>query len=357
MIFAAVFVARSLREARVTEVAKGNAYAAQWLAGTVLYQLRDYCDAVERTARDDHAALQTIVANPADHAAAEVYLGKLFDRMNNPALGLRRTPGRKLAFDSVFIIGANGFATGRWPSPDPDDYYTTNFAHRDYLRGARQYVEQGRTVAYVSRAFQSKADRMYKLGITRPILGDKGEFLGALVVTVATDPSFGMLNFHGQSRSAVLVAQLEPGAARATTVPPSPQHNVLLHDSLSHGQYVPVDHPRLREFTPDPARPQLQLDDPGPPVFADDYVDPVAELTSYPHFSKYAGHWLAGFAPVGNTHLVVVVQTRYEEAVALDRMLIRRLAGWAGVALAVGAATLVTIVWIARAQNRHLRAT
>ena len=136
-----------------------------------------------------------------------------------------------------------------------------------------------------------------------------------------------------------------------------PQHIVLLHDNLSHGQYVPVDHPRLREFTPDTSRPQLQLDDPGPPIFADDYVDPVAELSSYPHFSKYAGHWLAGFAPVGNTHLIVVVQTRYEDAVALDRMLIGRLAGWAGVALAMGAATLVVIVFLARTRHRRLAAT
>ncbi len=63
----------------------------------------------------------------------------------------------------------------------------------------------------MSRAFQSKADRMYKIGITRPILGEDGTFLGAFVVTVATDPTFGSLNFKGEHRSATLAAQLESG--------------------------------------------------------------------------------------------------------------------------------------------------
>ena len=106
----------------------------------------------------------------------------------------------------------------------------------------------------------------------------------------------------------------------------------------------------------DDLRAQLRLDDPGPPVFAKDYIDPVPAHLESRLFnnSKYAGHWLAGFAPVGNTHLVVVVQTRYEDAVALDRMLIGRLAGWAGVALATGALTLVVIVWFARTRSRRL---
>ncbi|MBV8232502.1 MAG: hypothetical protein JO329_21170 [Planctomycetaceae bacterium] len=33
---------------------------------------------------------------------------------------------------------------------------------------------------------------------------------------------------------------------------------------------------------------------------------------------KYGGRWLAAFAPVGGTELVVVVQRRYDEAVAPD---------------------------------------
>ena len=52
----------------------------------------------------------------------------------------------------------------------------------------------------------------------------------------------------------------------------------------------------------------------------------------------FEGRWLAGFAPVGETGFVVIVQTRYDAAVEPNTRLSRRLA-WRGSA--------VILVWLA----------
>ena len=53
-------------------------------------------------------------------------------------------------------------------------------------------------------------------------------------------------------------------------------------------------------------RKQLRWLDPAP-ITDDAHRDPVR---------GYEGRWLAGFAPVGDTGFVVIVQTRYDAAVA-----------------------------------------
>jgi hypothetical protein len=70
---------------------------------------------------------------------------------------------------------------------------------------------------------------------------------------------------------------------------------------------------------------QLRWIDPEP-ITDDERRDPMP---------GYEGRWLAGFAPVGDTGLVVIVQTRYDAAVAPNARLSRRLAGWTGVVLVV----------------------
>src|SRR2546429_277420 len=81
----------------------------------------------------------------------------------------RRPPGAaKLPFDGVFVQGADGFTRGRWPVPSaPGAYYAMRFNPRDYFRGAARFAAEGRSPAYVSDAFRSKADAMYKIGISR----------------------------------------------------------------------------------------------------------------------------------------------------------------------------------------------
>ena len=343
---AAVYVARAQVAAREQDVLRTNAYAADWIAGTVLVQLRDYCAAVERTAGEHEGKLRDIArAGDAGRAAAEAFCRGVFDRFNDPAFGLRRAADAKLAFDSVFVQGADGQTRGRWPAPpDPGSYYATRFDSRDYFRGAVLHARSGSPAAYVSAAFRSKADTMYKIGISRPVVAEDGRtLLGVLVATVATDPTFGTRDLSDRPRLAALAARLEEGEFRPGSGP-GPGQIVLLHEGLTHGQLVPIANPHVRSIVPDPSAEQLHLPRHSPTPVADaDYRDPVG--------GPYAGRWLAAFAPVGNTHLVVIVQTRVEDATALDRMAARRLA-WLGVCGVVVAATLLGLaLWGAGRRN------
>jgi eukaryotic-like serine/threonine-protein kinase len=64
----------------------------------------------------------------------------------------------------------------------------------------------------------------------------------------------------------------------------------------------------------------------------DDYMDPLAG----PALDGTMGPWLAGVAPVGNTELAVIVQTRLDDATALDCAPFRVLTAWS-----VGGAALL----------------
>jgi hypothetical protein len=73
--------------------------------------------------------------------------------------------------------------------------------------------------------------------------------------------------------------------------------------------------------------------DPDPEQAIDlDYRDPLGDRDP-----SYAGRWLAGFAPVGNTELVVLVQQRYDATVEPDRSLTLGLSLWGAVASSLGA--------------------
>jgi serine/threonine-protein kinase len=348
---AAVYVARAQVAAREQDTLQTNAYAANWVAGTVLLQLKDYCLAVEETVRRDGEELRALSSGQ-DRAAAEAFCRAEFERLNDPASGLRRAGEQKLAFDSVFLQGTDGVTRGRWPPPpDAERYYRMHFDSRDYFRGALRFAAEGRGAAYVSDAFRSEADAMHKIAISRAILREDAKTVaGVFVATVATDPSFGPQNYRGVRRSAVLAARAEDaGVATEGGAGAGPRHIVLLHEGMTHGQYIPIAHPHLRLFEPERAADPLRIPPAGPRPAAVDanYADPVA---------GYGGRWLAAFAPVGNTHLVVVVQTRFEDAVALDKQAARRLAWLAAAALVVLFALVGLTLWTsARRSPRGVR--
>ena len=59
----------------------------------------------------------------------------------------------------------------------------------------------------------------------------------------------------------------------------------------------------------------------------------------------YEGRWIAGFAPVGNTGFVVVVQQRFDDAVSLEASTFWRLALWSALASLVALAILGIVFW------------
>jgi hypothetical protein len=60
----------------------------------------------------------------------------------------------------------------------------------------------------------------------------------------------------------------------------------------------------------------------------------------------FEGRWLAGFAPVGDTGFVVIVQTRYDAAVQPNTRLARRLVWRGSAAILAWLAACGTFLWI-----------
>jgi hypothetical protein len=98
-----------------------------------------------------------------------------------------------------------------------------------------------------------------------------------------------------------------------------------------------IDSPRLRELrVTRTERTQLRWPDPEP-ITDDAHRDPVP---------GFGGRWLAGFAPVGDTGFVVIVQTRHDVAVEPNARLSRRLASRTGVILLAWIALCAAVVWL-----------
>src|SRR5262249_60121465 len=82
---------------------------------------------------------------------------------------------------------------------------------------------------------------------------------------------------------------------------------------------------------------------------AADYRDPAAELDPW-----FGGQWLAGFARVGNTEFVVIVQQPLASVTAADRALLRQLAFWLVLTITVGVAVTALLAGLrARAVRRQ----
>ncbi len=69
-------------------------------------------------------------------------------------------------------------------------------------------------------------------------------------------------------------------------------------------------------------------------------MDPVGSVVD-----EYRGRWIAGFAPVGSTGFVVIVQQRFADAVSLESATFWNLALWSAMASLVAVAILLIALW------------
>jgi serine/threonine-protein kinase len=268
-----------------------NAYAARALAGTVALHLTRQLDAVVKAASD-----------PA-------VVGMLLHHADISVLERRRT---STPFDSLSVFDRSGTAIIRAPVV-PDGYIGTDYSWRDYFIGARQLGETGQRAGYVTRAFRSEADTYYRFAVAAPIY-DGNTWSGVISAAIVTDTTLGPTRLDDESdtlRTAVVVAPRD--RSRGTTAGAG-DYVVLLHEGLAHGAEFVVSSPRLRELSVTRTEhDQLRRID-VEPVTDDAYTDPMP---------GFEGRWLAGFAPVGETGFVVIVQTRYDAAVKLNARLWR----------------------------------
>jgi hypothetical protein len=287
------------------------------VASTVLGRLHEYGDAVEETADED--GLNKACA-AGDWAAVEPFLRRLTDH---------RTGQNAPPFATAFVVDDHGVIRAELPQRQP--VVGIDFRDRDYVRGATARAGlSGSARVHFSRVFTSKNDGLDKLAVSVPFhpKGRPGPVY-VLGATIPTDANLGLGRLNDDRRKAVLLAPRDAGSE----APPT--------------EFVVLMHPGYAAREPSEALPVDRLK-PGPTGVLpdDDYVDPVAS-----HHPEYAGRWLAGFAPVPDTELVVLVQQPYEEAVAPYRAFFRRFLEWV-VGAAFGAAGLMTGLWLIR-QRRN----
>jgi eukaryotic-like serine/threonine-protein kinase len=289
----AISVARAQELELQRDALRTNAYAAHALAGAVTFLLREQVDAVVAIAADPRVV-------------------RLLHTADREALERRRS---ETLFESLSLYDRSGVGithTSPWSPGLGRDY-----SWRDYFIGARRLGEAGHRAGYIARAHRSETDGRHKFGIATPLY-DAGGWAGVLMATVGTDFALGRKRLDGASDAGPMAVVVAPRDRSRTTSEGAGEYVVVLHDGLAHGAEVVMHSPRLRELRVMRAeRNQLRWIAPDPePIVDDAHRDPVP---------GFEGRWLAGFAPVGDTGFVVIVQTRHDAAVEPNARLSRRL--------------------------------
>jgi len=283
----------------VRAIQAGNVFAARGVASTVLLRLQKLSNAVRETSENDQ--LRKLLREP-DQNALHNFIEAVRVRYNQPTNGLVAR-GEEAPFESWVILNSSGELLAR--APENRDVVGTRFDYRDYYKGLFRNPSRDGERTYISRVFQSAADNRYRFGISS-IVWDGDTILGIVVGTVPTGSSLGSVGLDGEQRTAVLVGRWDTNRPEG---PPGPEKTLVLI------------HPAYPTRGTEAIELELPTTD-----FDNSYVDPLLDV-----------QWLAGFAPVGNTEFVVIVQQRFEEAIAPVKTLAATLAlrGWTALCFGV----------------------
>jgi hypothetical protein len=205
------------------------------------------------------------------------------------------------------ILDMQGLMVARTPAA----IFDIDFRGRDYFQGTVRHAgRSGLDAVHVSSVYRSQADGLDKFNICAPVM-DRGVLVGIVAVAITTDPTLGIPDMHDEQRKVVLVGPWDP--SRPNHLSPGerpPEYVILLHPGVTPGaKAVPFDPAMFPRAFPRSCDRELSRgeDAPGSVLTRSDYVDPFGARDS-----AYAGRWLAGFAPVGNTGFAVIVQQRVE---------------------------------------------
>jgi serine/threonine protein kinase len=227
---------------------------------------------------------------------------------------MARLKKRDAALDqSWFITNARGDQIARQPPPPPDDNTIgKNYAWRSYFHGGvEEYTRESapsdirpRKDPGISTAFRSEATHRYMVALAVPVKDEAGaEVIGILARTID------------------LPDLLSPLEERARGKPGNGALRFLsLVDAREGGGFL-LDHQwmtkeRMSAMSNEQVQQKLRLPDDAvremrESTRSDHYRDPIAKAGLD---DRYAGRWLAAFAPVAGTGWVAVVQERYDEA-------------------------------------------
>jgi hypothetical protein len=312
-----------------------NAYAASGQAAAVLYQLRDYAEAIERAAADP--AVQALARGPLRAPPPRPGEGAGHDPCRTQRgleLPTALEPYAK-KFPSITVLDAEGCPRARISEePAPPDYVRSSYDWRDYFGSAARDAERPERITYVRKAYRSAISQLIKFAVSSPLVADGrwiGVVAGSLVVTSTLDLPR-MKRSESSERMTVLIGPFE-GESTGPHPPRSGplEFTLLAHAQLRRGSKVTIDEATAVEIerafhsSSGSAR-QFELGT-ALPLQRADYVDPLL-----------GGRWLAAFAPVGATGYVVLVQTRDSVAIRPSNGLAR-----IGLTLAFGSGLLFTL--------------
>ena len=325
----AVSVARAREAMLVREVGRSNLYAAKFVAYTVLGELEDLGTPVARAAVDPR--LRDLLERD-DRGGLQAYIEHVRHTAADPASGIVR-PGEEPPFESWFVLDTRGTILAI--APANPKIVGRDFSGRDYFRGALHHVgEPDEAAVHVSRVYRAVNNDLSKFAMAAPVCAGQGPdapVLGVIATTITTTSTLGPVRLDDQRRKVVLVGREDPN-------PPGGGYVILRHPAYQRGDpALSVSGQRLRAIHRPRHGNEFRLTDPDrdpdPEQAIDlDYRDPLGDRDP-----SYAGRWLAGFAPVGNTELVVLVQQRYDATVEPDRSLTLGLSLWGAVASSLGA--------------------
>lgn len=301
------------QRARREETLKGNVYIAHLVANLVLHRLQEWSAVVEEASRstqlkEDLKAWDALVDARPDRDVRVLLREKEGLRLTEDCALLLRG-FRDPAVVNLQLMDRRGRMVVRLPDvPMVGD----SFKERDYFQGTLRHAAwSGPQSVHVSSIYHSVADGLYKFDIGAPVVGPASEVLGVISVAVTTDPTLGIAHLRDEHRIAVLVGPSDTSRRPQDPIParPPPEYVILLHPAiLSRDPAIGVDARALRALARrrcDQEFSEAAFDD---AVAQDDeYRDPLSARDA-----SYAGRWLAGFAPVGNTGFVVIVQQKYE---------------------------------------------
>lgn len=329
----ALSVARVLEKQLREQVLEANVYAAQGIAARILWEVD----------RLSGPLLQIAQGKPDVRAALEDHDDQ---RLQNIVQGIYSNPPAN-EYKSWYVMDHTGKLIALAP-PSKENIIGGDFSYRDHFQGAKAIgpTKTGRDAVYWSRAYRSRSDRLFKCAISTPIYSD-GKFLGVLAATISLSDRLGPASLSDEHRKAVLIAPSEvPWASGATSTPPIESYTVFVHEGIPKNSTnaFPIEQKQLRAIpTRRDAGSIFQF--PLPPRTEDSmnpaYEDPMAKVNV-----TYSGRWLAGFAPVGNSEWIVIVQQRYSESIQPVKETLFRLALWTGIALGLLLLVFSAAAWL-----------
>lgn len=354
-VFSLMREQESVKREQIRQV---NMSSAAMVAGTMLSQLRALSDAVERTAAKDEL-IQALQAD--DTVALGKFCHSTFEFYEDPSHGLKLNENSP--FHMWYVLDKGGLMRALG-GKEPATVVGVRYEWRDYFKGAMKLAEKKQRSSYVSRAFWSENHSgNYRFSISSPIYAADGQPLGVLVAAVPTARTLGSLVVHDTHSITVLAAPRDRN--RDSPLPVS-SHLLFLHPEYASGEATPIDNGEVRRLDEVSRDERKRIDQPlglPPPnlvLSSDDYEDPVGKGNTDPKLGtvkpadeRYAGRYLAGFAPVGNTGFVVIVQTRADEAMSEVKTFAIRFTKWTGIASAPGVALAIVAAGLGR--RRRIR--